>query len=82
MEQSHKVFLALCILVAVFLSTNLMLVPLLRRPRNKRGSSAGKTVESLFKIGNGASNDAMEELGRRVENLKQEQRSGEKDHDA
>jgi hypothetical protein len=80
-EHSQKVFLALCVLVAVFLSTNLMLVPLLRRPRENRRSSTGKALGGLFKIGGGAPNEAMEELNRRVENLKQESAPGEKDQD-
>ena len=81
MEHSQKVFLALCVLVVVFLGTNLMLIPLLRRPRDKRESSAGKALGGLFKLGGGASNDAMEELSRKVEQLKQEQPPGEKEQE-
>ena len=72
MDHSEKILLAACILVAVFLSTNLMLVPLLRRRRDTRESQTWKALGNLLRPPRNSGQDAMEELGRRVEKLKQE----------
>jgi hypothetical protein len=72
-DHSQKILLAGCILVAIFLSTNLMLVPLLRRRRDTHESQTMKALGNLLKPTHNSGQDAMEELGRRVEKLKQEQ---------
>ena len=73
MDHSQKILLAGCILVVIFLSTNLMFLPLLRRPRDKRESQTMKAFGSLFKPTRGPASTEIEELARRVEKLKQDQ---------
>ena len=72
MESSEKIILAICILSAIFLSTNLMLVPLLRGRRKSSDGNALRAVQNLMRRPHSRDSQAMEELARNVEQFKRE----------
>jgi hypothetical protein len=73
MLSSEKIVLALCILSIVFLSTNLMFLPLLRGRRNGRGANSSKAVQGLLSRPHSRDAQAMEELSQRVTQFKGEE---------
>jgi hypothetical protein len=72
MESSEKILLAICIVSAIFLSTNLLLVPLLRGRRKSSDASALKAAQSLLRRPHSKDAQAMEELAQSVERFKRE----------
>jgi hypothetical protein len=72
MGSSEKIVLAICILSAIFLSTNLMLLPLLRGRRKSGGGNPPGSRQSLMRRPHSRDAQAMEELARSVEQFKRE----------
>jgi len=72
MHGSEKFILAICIVLVIFLSTNLMILPVLRRKKDRSDTDSPKVIEILLRPRRSKSNEAMEELSRRVEQLKRD----------
>lgn len=70
MNNSEKIVLASCILLAVFLSTNLMLIPLLRGRKHRNDAGAWKAATDLMRPMRSKDTQSMEELSRQVEQFK------------
>jgi hypothetical protein len=72
MESSEKILLAICIVSAIFLSTNLLLLPLLRGKRRSSDASALEAAQGLLRRPHSKDAQAMQELAQSVERFKRE----------
>jgi hypothetical protein len=75
MSSSEKIALASCLLLIVFLSTNVMLLPLLRgRGDPKKRSQGGEwnALGGLLRPPASKDQESMEELARQVQQLNRE----------
>jgi hypothetical protein len=69
-NSSEKIILASCILLAIFLSTNLMLLPLLRGRRKRNDANPWKAATNLMRPVRSKDAESMEELSKQVEQFK------------
>jgi hypothetical protein len=79
MSTSEKIALASCILLVVFLSTNAMLLPLLRGRRDRGRPAERGPLDGLLRGPVSKDAEAMRELARQVEKFRQQERESRPD---